>query len=331
MTRNGTAGLLSHALPYAGATGVSTAFGTFGELLQGRLPEPDGDFLVTLPIARWSQVVFHGNPSSAVVRADPPVKTKARRLAEMILRSAGIGTGGTVQVTSDLPEGKGMASSSADLVATARAVANAFDLDMPPRRIEAFLRDIEPTDGVLYPGVVAYHHRSVRLRARLGSLPPLAIVAVDEGGAVDTLAFNRIPKPFTAAQQSEYADLLERLTGALATGDLATVGAVTTRSAELNQALRPKRTLDALMGICRRHGGLGVVTAHSGTVLGILLETSSAGYSDTLTNLAAECRRLAGNVSLYHALDFRSRIPDNRPSRSPMAAHPDENKRQEGA
>ena len=42
----------------AGATGVSSAFGTFGELLQGVLPEEDGDFLVTLPVARWTMARF---------------------------------------------------------------------------------------------------------------------------------------------------------------------------------------------------------------------------------------------------------------------------------
>ena len=44
------------------ATGVSAAFGTFGELLQGVLPEEDGDFLVTLPVARWAMARFRVRP-----------------------------------------------------------------------------------------------------------------------------------------------------------------------------------------------------------------------------------------------------------------------------
>ena len=132
-----------------------------------------------------------------------------------------------------------MASSSADLVATARAVANALDVPMPPRRIERYLARIEPTDGVLYPSVVAYHHRSVRLRAWLGSLPSMAVVGVDEGGKVDTVDFNAIPKPFTARDKREYVRLLDRLTRAVARRDLAEVGAGRDGQRRMNQTLRP--------------------------------------------------------------------------------------------
>src|SRR5262245_55879554 len=105
---------------YGGATGVSTAFGTFGALLQGVLPEPEGDFLVTLPVAQWTIALFRYDPLADAVEVHPPHKDKARRLVEMMLESVGGCGGGLLTIESSLPEGKGMASSSADLVATAR-------------------------------------------------------------------------------------------------------------------------------------------------------------------------------------------------------------------
>lgn len=60
--------------------------------------------------------------------------------------------------------------------------------------MEDWLRPVEPTDGVMYPGVVVFEHRAVRLRAELGTLPPLTVVAVDEGGHLDTVAHNRRPR-----------------------------------------------------------------------------------------------------------------------------------------
>ena len=166
----------------AGRTGVSTAFGTFGELLQGVLPERDGDFLVTLPIARWAMASYQVDHGAGNFVANPAHKVKARRLVRMITDSVGVHAGGLLTITSRIEEGKGLASSSADLVATARAVGNALGIEMPPRRIESYLRRVEPTDGVLYPGIVAYHHRRVRRRRPLGSLPVMAVVAIDEGG-----------------------------------------------------------------------------------------------------------------------------------------------------
>ncbi|MFE2358450.1 kinase [Streptomyces parvulus] len=286
------------------ATGVSSAFGTFGELLQGVLPEADGDFLVTLPVARWAVARFEVAPHTEVLEVWPPHKKKALRLTSMIMEDSGRPAGGVLTIDSTLPEGKGLASSSADLVATARAVANALDEPMPPRRIESYLARIEPTDGVLYPSVVAFHHRSVRLRARLGSLPSMAVVSVDEGGAVDTVDFNSIPKPFTAADEREYVRLLDRITGAVARQDLAEVGAVATASARMNQVLRHKWSLEPMIAICREVGGLGVVVGHSGTTLGILLDTSAPDCHGRLTAAAQACQELAGNVTVYRTLSF---------------------------
>jgi L-threonine kinase len=286
------------------ATGVSTAFGTFGELLQGVLPEDDGDFLVTLPVARWSTARFELTPDDPEVTVEPAHKKKALRLTEMILQDAGGPGGGILGIDSSLPEGKGLASSSADLVATARAVANALGEPMPPRRIESYLARIEPTDGVLYPAIVAFHHRSVRLRAELGSLPPMAVVGIDEGGAVDTVAFNAIPKPFTAADRRRYARLLDRVTDAVARRDLTEVGRVATASARMNQVLRHKRSLEPMIRICEDVGGLGVVVGHSGTSLGILLDATAPDHAGRLAAAAQRCQELEGNVTVYHTLSF---------------------------
>ena len=290
-------------VPYRGATGVSTCFGTFGELLQGMLPEPDADFLVTLPVARWTMSTFRVDPGRTGVEVRPAHKGKARRMAEMVLAMAGA-PGGLLTVDSNLPEGKGMASSSADLVATARAVANAVGLDLPPVLLEDLLRRIEPTDGVLYPGVVAFDHRRVRLRARLGSLPTMTVVGLDEGGTVDTVAFNRIAKPFTPADRREYARLLARLTQAVARRDLSEAGAVATRSAEMNQALWPKRALDDVLRVCEEVGALGVVAAHSGTMLGVLLDAADPHYVERISATVRACSLISPDVSLYRSLSF---------------------------
>ncbi|MFB8141622.1 GHMP family kinase ATP-binding protein [Streptomyces parvus] len=289
---------------HRGTTGVSTAFGTFGELLQGVLPGTDGDFLVTLPIARWTVATFRTDPESTTVRVVPAHKRKAARLISMMMEELPVPLGGFLTLDSALPEGKGLASSSADLVATARAAGNALGILMPPHRIESYLSRIEPTDGVLYDSIVAYDHRRVRLREALGSLPSMTVVGIDEGGIVDTVEFNRIPKPFTTAEHREYARLLDRLTAAVRDGDLPEVGAVATRSAEMNQALRPKRTLERMISICEEAGGLGVVAAHSGTSLGILIDNADPDRPRKIVRTVQACSALAGNVTTYRTLSF---------------------------
>ncbi|MER7761430.1 kinase [Streptomyces sp. NPDC097619] len=312
--------------PTLAGPGTGRAFGTFGELLQGALPEPDGDFLVTFPLARWSTAVFRPGPagSGPGVRVVPAHKTKARRVAEAVLAAAGAPDGGVLEITADLPEGKGLASSSADLVATVRAVGDALGTVLPADRTEDFLRAVEPSDGVMHDGVVAFHHKAVRLRHRLGDLPPLAVLAHDLGGQVDTLAHHRTARPVPAADRAEYARLLDRLTGAVARGDLPAVGAVATRSAELHTARRPRPGLDLLRRLGHEVDGYGLVLAHSGTVLGILLDADDPELDTKTAHVRAGCAALGGGVSVHRSLGpGDGPPPTGAPDRLP--AHPTEN------
>jgi L-threonine kinase len=281
--------------------GVGVAHGTFGELLQGVLPDGDRDFLVTFPISHTSVARFQADPTRTDVVVRPPHKTKSRLLAECILRTHGR-PGGALTITSTLPEGKGLASSSADLVATARAVGEAMGVRLAERDIETFLRDIEPTDGVMYQGIVAFYHREVRLREHLGHLPPLTVVGHDCGGMVDTVTFNRSKKPRSDGDKQEYQHLLDQLAAAVRSGDLSTVGAVATRSAEMNSTLTPRRHFGDLLRICRDVEGLGLVLAHSGTNLGILLPGDVDEHTDDIAYIRASCAAFPGTVSVYRSL-----------------------------
>jgi L-threonine kinase len=181
-------------------------------------------------------------------------------------------------------------------------VGGVLGLDTSASAIEDWLRQIEPTDGVMHPGAVAFEHRRVRLRAVLGPLPGLTVVAVDEGGQIDTVAFNQLPKPFSAPEKDEYAALLDRLTEAVRAGDPAAIGAVATRSAVLNQRLATKRSLDPMLAVSADAGALGVVCAHSGTMLGVLLADDDPAYPRRLAQVRAACARLSPRVCLFRSL-----------------------------
>ena len=284
--------------PPAG-TATASAGGTFGELLQGVLPG-GRDFLVTLPISRRATATLTLDPDLDGLSVYPRDRRKSLDLVGLALARHGLTAGGTLRLAGDLPIGKGFASSSADLVATARALGEVLGAPFPPEEIAALIREIEPTDGVMYPGAVAFYHREVRLRELLGPLPPITIVAVDEGGEVDTVAFNRLAKPFTRADRRRFARLLDRAGAAVRTRDLPALGAVATASARLNQRLRPKRTLDAMIGACERVGGIGVAVAHSGTTVGILIADDDPHHVEKVTEALDACRGLADDVAVYH-------------------------------
>jgi uncharacterized protein involved in propanediol utilization len=284
--------------------GTGRSFGTFGELLQGCLGSKRLNFLVTFPISCFAYACFLPDPELTEVQVLPGEKQKARRLATMLLEHYHLPAGGRLRLESDLPVGKGLASSSADLVATARAVATCYGLHIPLSLLTQWMSAIEPSDGVMYHGIVSFYHQQVRLHQFLGTLPPLTILALDEGGRLDTIEFNRLPKRFTERDVDQYEHLLERLTGAIRRRDLQGVGQTATESALLNQKLNPKETLGDLLAICREVQGLGVAVAHSGTCLGLLLSPQHPRYRWQLQTAYNLLATLTPNVLVYHSLAF---------------------------
>lgn len=154
------------------------SFGGFGELLQGVLPN-DKHFLITLPINLKSKATFkfNGNNKFTIY---PTCKEKVRIFCEMLSSYYRLPIKGDIIIESDIPIGKGLSSSTADIVATYRALSQGFDLKYSPVCAEKLMSQIEPSDGLLYDGVVAYYHKEVSLLNQFNYYPDLVIAAIDE-------------------------------------------------------------------------------------------------------------------------------------------------------
>lgn len=258
--------LQSTAWPPLRATGQCR--GTFGELMQGVLPG-GRHFLVTLPVNLMSIVEFQVTDGPAVV-CNIACRTKACRAAQDYLRLHDLPPGGRLHFQSVFPAGKGLASSSADMVAVIRATARAHGREAGAGTIESILRGIEPTDGVMYDGIVSFYHREVKLDEQLGETPELMIVGTDRGGECDTIEFNRTRCAVSSALCSEYHALLDDMKSAARAADLRRIGEVATRSCEISQAFNPHPHIGHLRALKEETGALGMVAAHSGTYIGLL-------------------------------------------------------------
>ncbi|MGQ7276515.1 GHMP family kinase ATP-binding protein [Brevibacillus thermoruber] len=286
--------------------GKGEAHGTFGELLQGVLPSGQ-DFLVTFPVEKYSTCKYVCSAQDQELSVYPAWKRKSLHFAKRILEYYGLPVKGTLYLESQLQQGKGLASSTADMMATVKAIESCHDIDIPTQVIEDILRDIEPSDGIMYPGIVSYYHKEVRLRERIGECPPFTVIALDEGGEVNTVDFNCLPKPFTEEDRQEYAVLLERITAAIRTQDAGGIGAVATRSAELNQKLHPKKTFAQVNRICRSIEGAGIVTAHSGTFIGILLSENDSAYYEKVKEGLSLLKQLGCPTEIFQSMSTMER------------------------
>ena len=288
--------------PASADKGIGVAPGSFGELLQGALNNEMEHFLVTLPIKCYSLAEFVPIEDWSDVEVVPQSKTKSLALAKKYMQLFGIQSSGKLFIKSDLPEGKGLASSTADLVATARALASYFQRPLSQDLLLDLLRDLEPSDGIMYPTHTVFYHRKVRLGSLLGDLPPLTILAIDEGGMIDTIQYNQNLPAFSNEEKKEYGNCLDKMVRAFREHDLIALGEVSTRSATLNQKRCPKRFYAEVLKICQKIRGLGVVVTHSGPCIGILLSQDDRDFHVKKQDIWNQFATLSPNLMVHETI-----------------------------
>lgn len=274
----------------AGRTGRGRARCHHGELLQGFFRDASGTTrpgLVTLPSpAPGVRAEFTPVATATGVAVRPPGRVKAARAARLALDAvAGPATpGGVLTLTGSVPPGLGLGSSTADVVAAVRAVADAAGARIDPHTLARLAVAAEAaSDPLMFddarPRLFAQRDGDV-LELLPGALPPLLVVGclLDGGRPVDTPA-HRPPEPPPAVVDT-YEQLRADLRAALAAGDPAGVARVATRSALLH---RTDGEADRLRAAADVPGVLGVQIAHSGTVAGVLLAAGDDTTADRVT------------------------------------------------
>ena len=269
-----------------GRRAAASAPGTCGELAQGML---DGVVcMVTCPIDMYSTATVELRPGRSDVAA-PPDSPKAKQAVRATLAYLGKeDVGARLTLDSPLPRGKGMASSTADVAAAIAATGYAAGCELSPPQIAEIALGIEPSDGVMFPGVAVFDHREGRVARTLGQPPAIHVVILDFGGSVDTQEFNLADREQvlreTAPQVKEAVALIEE---GIRQGDPVLVGRGATMSAIANQRALFNPHLEAVAELAEETGAVGVNVAHSGTVIGMLV----AGGLQQAYNVADSARR----------------------------------------
>ena len=232
--------------------------GSCGELVQGIYQGKP--YLITCPIEAYSEVVVSDSWQGLEGLGE-----KSRQALRLTLECLGkeVFPYG-MRLKSQLPHGKGMASSSADIAAVCGAAAAALGRKLSPEEILRLAVAIEPTDPIFFPGLVCANQMEGRIFAQYHTFPRLKISIFDTGGRIDTVSFHdharqvgaEMPPPVFISDSNQEA---ERHLAEAATA-----------SALANEVRLPKPCLKDLLAMAREKGALGINAAHSGTVLGVL-------------------------------------------------------------
>lgn len=317
-------------LRVVGGVGVGSAPAHHGELLQGMFEDQSGRLrrgLVTLPVTdRVSRAVFSPSQSHWGIVGTTAL-TKVRRAALLALREFATHPspvkGGQIEITSNVPAGIGMGSSTSDVTATIRAIADYHGVTLSREEVGrlAVLAEVASDSIMIDDRVVLFAHREGVVLETLGHrLPSMIVVGCDTAPAtrVDTLALR--PADYDADEIAAFRALRGGLRRAIATEDVSLLGRVATASAMINERFLPKPALPALRELCRRYEGCGIQVAHSGTVAGIIFDPGRPGASDNARRCATEIEGMGLVLTTMIGLPGERPATDDRPAGDRPAA-----------
>jgi len=273
--------------------------GSCGELAQGTIN--GRNFLITCPIDVYSEVTVT-TEVSIPLHIGNKVQTAIDKTVQYLkIQDRSF----HVSVKSDLPLGKGMASSSADISATCQGIALSVGQQLSPDEIADIALSIEPTDGIFYPGIVLFDHVRGSLRQYLGAAIPMYIAIFDVGGEIDTLNFNKRLdlKKLNEANECQVQQAVNFINKGLITKDISLIGKGATISALANQNILFKPHLDDIINIGLSWGAVGVNIAHSGTVVGVLFPINKLSNSPSCIG---EINKYCTGVNYLRTVQFIS-------------------------
>ncbi|CAL9587270.1 GHMP family kinase ATP-binding protein [Streptomyces sp. enrichment culture] len=266
-------------------SGHASAPAHHGELLQGVFTHQGRLVrgLVTLPCPLHStRAAFVPSADTPALTVSPVWKTKAARAARLAVeactRPGEAPVGGRLTLTGDVPLRRGFGSSTSDVLAAVGAVQDALSVRLPPQAVARIaVRAETASDSLMFrDSSVLFAQREGEVVEDFGHpLPALRVLGFGSrpehaGRGVDTLALP--PARYDSAETGAFAELRALLREAVQTKDVALIGAVASASTDINQRHLPIARLDALHAIARETGALGLQTAHTGDIAGLLYD-----------------------------------------------------------
>jgi L-threonine kinase len=244
---------------------VSVFPGSCGEIIQGNYQGTD--MLVSCPVTLFTIV--------RVMECKQPVHRfkykKSSALLDNILKRWGYGdlsNSFDIDIRSSIPVGKGFAGSTADLCGVYISLLKLFNRKYDISEvIEEFIK-IEPTDSIIFRGMTLFDYKKGKNHQHLGPYMKFYILAFEGKKMIDTISFNNRKLP----PLMPMADTLALLKEGIRKADIAKIALSSTLSIERNFPRLPYDVYQQVKDIMLKTGGLGIIGAHSGDLLGIIYD-----------------------------------------------------------
>ncbi len=271
-----------------------------GEIIEGTIDNTN--ILVTCPIAIYTEVLVKLNNEKNKYTCDSNLECNKtiQAVRKTLKYFNAVDLGADIKVKSNIPCGIGLSSSTADITAACFATAQALGESISPDIVADIALSIEPSDGIMYPGITLFDHIEGKIRKRLGFLPKMDVYIIDTGEKVDTEQFNNMKELREKNRQKEPAikEALSIVFSAFQKKDLRLLGQAMKISALAHQSILPKPHLPDIIDLGEKYNAIGINIAHSGSAIGMFFEKDY----DINQNLWKELDAIMHNYSITYRI-----------------------------
>ena len=180
----------------------------------------------------------------------------------------------SLDLKSNIPIGKGMASSTADIGATIKATLSILNKKLNDEEISLIASEIEPTDSIILYKNSIFNPINGSVKKYLSSFDNGRVIILEPKEILETKIIRSNPNYLNIKLENKSIikksfNLLEK---GLENNDLKLIGEACTLSSLANENIHKKPYLNEIIEISQSMNAYGVNIAHSGTVIGILID-----------------------------------------------------------
>ena len=242
-----------------------------GEFVQGVLDNEE--YLSSYAINLFSVATLE--EGKEVIHTGP---TKSRKAMELVFEKFNIPVEESkkisLNINSLIPVGKGMASSTADIGATIKATLSMLGKSLTGEEISKLAVKIEATDSLLLNRHSIFNPLTADIKKYMGGIDNAKVVILEPDDILDTKSIRMTPnyRMYKMQNKEIIKESFSLLDEGLARNNLSLVGKACTYSSLANENIHKKPFLKEIIEISDKFGCYGVNIAHSGTVIGILMD-----------------------------------------------------------
>ncbi|MCT4593023.1 MAG: cobalamin biosynthesis protein [Anaeromicrobium sp.] len=176
---------------------------------------------------------------------------------------------------SQIPIGKGMASSTADMAAAVVALSSMINKEITEEELAQICVCVEPTDSTIFKELTLFDHLNGRKIKNFSWIPNVSVLILEPSHILETQKFRKLDYNYLRNKnKGKIEKAYDTFIKAYENKDIYLLGKASEYSALANEIILKKNKLNEIIDLSTKFGCAGVNIAHSGTVVGVLYEDS---------------------------------------------------------